>query len=194
MLIYLLSPEIPFYLPKRTKLFWESVAEGRRVPSAVAAESACGAGVHKTRVWSLGQEEPREEEMATSSRILAWKIPRTEPGGRPSKGLQRAGHNWAAQERTAEGHTLYSSASARFRLWGFDGLRHNCSTRFCFCLFLFCFFASHRGLWDFSSWTRDWTQAVANHWLTGNPLFNCILRRVWGHHNQDVNSECGCFQ
>ena len=27
------------------------------------------------RVWSLGQEDPLEEELATHSNILAWKIP-----------------------------------------------------------------------------------------------------------------------
>ena len=32
---------------------------------------------------SLGWEDPMEEEMATHSSILAWKIPQTEePGGR----------------------------------------------------------------------------------------------------------------
>ena len=40
--------------------------------------------------WSLGREGPLEEEMASYSRILAWKISWTEePGGLPSKGLQR---------------------------------------------------------------------------------------------------------
>ena len=35
-----------------------------------------------------------EKEMATHSRILAWKIPGTgEPGGLPSVGLHRVGHN-----------------------------------------------------------------------------------------------------
>ena len=34
------------------------------------------------QVWSLNQEDPLEEEMATHSSILAWKIPWTEePGG-----------------------------------------------------------------------------------------------------------------
>ena len=35
-------------------------------------------------VWvrSLGQEDPLEEEMATSSSILAWKLPWTEESGR----------------------------------------------------------------------------------------------------------------
>ena len=38
----------------------------------------------------LGQEDPLEEEMATSSSILAWEIPRIEePGGLSSMGSQR---------------------------------------------------------------------------------------------------------
>ena len=41
-----------------------------------------------------GQEDPLEKEMATHSRILAWEIPWTEePGGLPSMGLQRVGHD-----------------------------------------------------------------------------------------------------
>ena len=37
-----------------------------------------------------GQEDPLEEEMATHSRILAWRIPWTEePGGLQSMGSQR---------------------------------------------------------------------------------------------------------
>ena len=43
---------------------------------------------------SLGQDDPLEEEMATYSSILAWKIPWTEkPGGLQSMGSQRVGHN-----------------------------------------------------------------------------------------------------
>ena len=47
--------------------------------------------MQETRVQSLGWEDPLEEEMATCSSILAWKIPRTEkPGGQlQSTGLQR---------------------------------------------------------------------------------------------------------
>ena len=46
-------------------------------------------------VQSLGQEDPLEEEMATHSSILAWKIPWTEePGGIQSNGSQRVGCNW----------------------------------------------------------------------------------------------------
>ena len=40
-----------------------------------------------------GLEDPLEQEMATHSNILAWKIPWTEePGGRQSLGLQRIRH------------------------------------------------------------------------------------------------------
>ena len=34
--------------------------------------------MQETRVWSLGGEDPLEEEMATHSSILAWEIPWTE--------------------------------------------------------------------------------------------------------------------
>ena len=41
-----------------------------------------------------GLEDPLEEEMATHSSILAWRIPWTEePGGLPSIEWQRVGHN-----------------------------------------------------------------------------------------------------
>ena len=50
--------------------------------------------VRETRVQSLGQEGPLEEEMATHSSILAWRIPGTaEPGGLPSMGSHRVGHD-----------------------------------------------------------------------------------------------------
>ena len=50
--------------------------------------------VGETEVQSLGQEDPLEKEMATHSSILAWEIPWTEePGGLPSMGSHRVGHN-----------------------------------------------------------------------------------------------------
>ena len=46
--------------------------------------------VQETWVQSLGREDPLEEEMATLSSILAWKILWTEEsGGLQSAGLQR---------------------------------------------------------------------------------------------------------
>ena len=41
-----------------------------------------------------GWEDPLEEEIATPSSILAWRIPWTEEaGGLQSRGSQRIGHN-----------------------------------------------------------------------------------------------------
>ena len=54
----------------------------------------------ETRVPSLGQEEPLEEEMATHSSILAWEIPWTEePGGLLSMRLQRVGHDLVTKQQ-----------------------------------------------------------------------------------------------
>ena len=48
----------------------------------------------ETLVLSLGQEDPLEEETASQSGILAWKIPWTEkPGGLQFVGSQRVRHD-----------------------------------------------------------------------------------------------------
>ena len=50
-------------------------------------------GSQATGVQSLGGEDTLEEEMATHSGILAWRIPWTEdPGGLQSMGSQRVRH------------------------------------------------------------------------------------------------------
>ena len=60
--------------------------------------------MQETHIWSLGQEDPLEGEMATHSSIHAWEIPRTEePGGLQFMGLQRAGHDWVTKHSTALG-------------------------------------------------------------------------------------------
>ena len=57
----------------------------------------------ETWVWSLGQEDPIKEEMATLSSILTWKVPWTEePDGLQSKGLQRVGHDWACMQKNLQ--------------------------------------------------------------------------------------------
>ena len=56
-------------------------------------ESTCDAG---DPGLIPGQKDPLEEEMATHSSILAWRIPWTEePGGLQSMGSQRVRFNWA---------------------------------------------------------------------------------------------------
>ena len=47
-------------------------------------------------VWSLDQEDPVEEGMATHTSILAWRLPwAEEPGGVQSKGSQRLRQDWS---------------------------------------------------------------------------------------------------
>ena len=50
--------------------------------------------MQETWVQSLHQENHLEKEMATHSSVLAWRIPGTgEPGGLPSMGSHRVGHD-----------------------------------------------------------------------------------------------------
>ena len=50
--------------------------------------------MQETRVQSLGQEDPMEEEIATHSSILSWRIPWTEePGRLQLMGLRRVRHD-----------------------------------------------------------------------------------------------------
>ena len=50
--------------------------------------------MQETWVQPLGQEDPFEEEMATHSSILAWRIPWIEePGGLQYIGSQRVRYN-----------------------------------------------------------------------------------------------------
>ena len=50
--------------------------------------------MQETWVQSLGWEDPPEEDLATHSSILAWRIPWTEePGGLQSMRSERIGHD-----------------------------------------------------------------------------------------------------
>ena len=50
--------------------------------------------MQETWVRSLGWEDPLQKEMATHSRILAWRIPwKEEPSGLQSMGSQRVRHD-----------------------------------------------------------------------------------------------------
>ena len=58
-------------------------------------------GVTKNQTWLSDfpftfHFHASEKEMATHSSVLAWRIPGTgEPGGLPSMGLHRVGHDWS---------------------------------------------------------------------------------------------------
>ena len=52
--------------------------------------------MQETQVRSLCWKDPLVKGMATHSSVLAWRIPRTgEPGGLPSMGSHRVGHDWS---------------------------------------------------------------------------------------------------
>ena len=69
------------------------------------SEGKESATVRETWVQPLGQEDAQEEDIATHSGILAWKIPGTEePGELHLKGSQRVRHNrihWACSALVA---------------------------------------------------------------------------------------------
>ena len=53
-----------------------------------------------------------EKKMATHSSVLAWRIPGTEePGGLPSTGLHRVGHNWSDLAAAAASQGVWDSDS-----------------------------------------------------------------------------------
>ena len=63
---------------------------------ASGKEPACQCRRRKRLRFDLGREDPLEEDMATHSSILDWRIPwREEPGGLQSMTTQRVGHNWS---------------------------------------------------------------------------------------------------
>ena len=62
--------------------------------SLVAQTSKNLSTVQEVRVRSLGREDPLEDDMATHSSILAWRIPWKEGcGGLQSMGSQRVGRS-----------------------------------------------------------------------------------------------------
>ena len=57
-----------------------------------------------------------EQEMATHSSVLAWRIPGTgEPGGLPSLGSHRVGHDWS--DLAAADYTVHGILQARILEW-----------------------------------------------------------------------------
>ena len=70
-----------------------------------------------------------EKEMATHSSVLAWRIPGTgEPGGLPSMGSHRVGHDWSDLAAAADrimapknAHTLVTRTCEYVQLYGKRG-------------------------------------------------------------------------
>ena len=72
--------------------FDSDYVESKSFPSGSAVKNL--PAMQETHVHSPVGEDPLEEEMATHSSVLAWRIPWTqEPGRLQLKGLQRIGHD-----------------------------------------------------------------------------------------------------
>ena len=77
------NPGIATYVEKKDTVVWLRASQVAQTVKILPA-------TQESWVQSLGREDPLEEEMATHSSILAWRIPWTEePGGLQSMGLQR---------------------------------------------------------------------------------------------------------
>ena len=67
--------------------------------NSVVKNLPANAGAAGDMIWSLGQEDLLEEEMATYTSVLAWEIQWTkEPGRLHSMGLQRVERDLASTE------------------------------------------------------------------------------------------------
>ena len=75
---------------------WQTKVHGIGASQAVRGVKNPPANTRDVRdvLSILGEDDPLEEDMATHSRILAWRISWTEePGGLQSIELQRVGHD-----------------------------------------------------------------------------------------------------
>ena len=71
--------------------------------------------MQETRVWSLGQEDTLEKEIATHSSILVWEILWTEePGWLQPRELQRVGRDWIYMPTIEYIHMLLLLLLSRF--------------------------------------------------------------------------------
>ena len=81
-----------------------------------------------------------EKEMATHSSVLAWRIPGTgEPGGLPSVGSHRVGHDWSVLAAAAA--AVYKAACWSTDFWHLELVSQFCAFYFAFSRF-FVYFLS----------------------------------------------------
>ena len=105
-----------------TPVFLPGESQGRR--SLVGCHPWGRTESDKTEATQQQQQQGSlmEKAMAPHSSVLAWRTPGTgEPGGLPSMGLHRAGHDWATQQQTKAAlfflsHLFYKS-SISWWLW-----------------------------------------------------------------------------
>ena len=117
-----------------------------------------------------------EKEMATHSSVLAWRIPGTgEPGGLPSMGLHRVGHDWSDLAATLVAVVLVNIPK-RSELWGGQGLG-------------FLSLKSVRGIISAPSLKPSIEESTPN---TFQPQSYCCLAS--GAHNVFLQIDCSLFR
>ena len=103
--------------------FWQGISKGRRPVHETSGfptnqwvnKPAAMQETQEMWVQSLGQEDPLEEEMATHSSALAWRISWTEePGRLESMGSQWVGYDWAHIHSTCR---LLATLEKGFKHW-----------------------------------------------------------------------------
>ena len=105
-------PSYPFYwhIVPESSLLWSFVGEGNGTPLQYSClENPMDGGAWRAAVHGVAKSRTRlsgftftfhfhalKKEMATHSSVLSWRIPGTgEPGGLPSMGAHRVGHDWS---------------------------------------------------------------------------------------------------
>ena len=114
-----------------------------------------------------------EKEMATHSSVLAWRIPGTgKPGGLPSMGLHRVGHDWSD----------LAAAAAAGQLCLLNSRMNDCLSTFLF---------PRNSVGEYSVWTAfyimtSWGWTKGFHWIVFSLwrlnifLFIGIYLYFWG--------------
>ena len=109
MVSFLIIFRLTTLFENNLKCLWVIMSKGfSGVKGFSGKESACQfKKMQEMWVWSLGWEDPLEEEMAIHSSILVWRIPWTEEPGGYSLWRRRVRYDWATRIR----FSLWSSLS-----------------------------------------------------------------------------------
>ena len=120
--------------------------------------------MQEMQVWSLGQKDPLENEMATRSSILAWEIPWTEEaGGLQSMGSRRVRDNSAIKSPPPPGFSSHHWAIAQSCLTLCDPM--DCS------MLGFPVYHQHPEL---TQTHIHWVGSASNHLILCVPFFSCL--------------------
>ena len=131
--------------------------------------------VWETQVQSLSQEDPLENEMATHSSILAWRIPWTEePGGLQSMESRGVEQDWAmaTHSSTLAWRIPWMEEPGRLQSMGSQRVGHN--------------WATSLSRFTFMHWRRKWQPTPV--FLPGESQGwgSLVGRHLWGRTELDM--------